>query len=132
MKNQFLKFILGYTFTFKAYAKNVREKTTKCSLKTDIYQSTVAPNCFKNTETLDYLISFKKNFCLMSDLKFTMSEVTFRLLQFLVFYLNSVEGKSDENDDSDFETLLHFETIETYCYCSNVISVSNKRTKKNL
>ena len=68
----------------------------------------------------------------MSDLKFTMSEVTFRLLQFLVFYLNSVEGKSDENDDSDFETLLHFETIETYCYCSNVISVSNKRTKKNL
>ena len=67
----------------------------------------------------------------MSDLKFTMSEVTFRLLQFLVFYLNSVEGKSDENDDSDFETLLHFETIETYCYCSRVISVSNKRTKKN-
>ena len=48
MKNQFLKFILGYTFTFKAYAKNVREKTTKCSLETDIYQSTVAPNCFKN------------------------------------------------------------------------------------
>ena len=66
----------------------------------------------------------------MSDLKFTMSEVTFRLLQLLVFDLNLGEGKSDENDDSDFETLLHFETIETYCYCSRVISVSNKRTKK--
>ena len=32
--DQFLKFILGCMFTIKAYAKNVREKTTKCSLKT--------------------------------------------------------------------------------------------------
>ena len=52
MKNQFLKYILGYTFTFKACAKNVREKTTKCSVKTDIYQSAVAPNCFKNHKLL--------------------------------------------------------------------------------
>ena len=57
--NEILKFILGYRFIFKAYVKKVREKTTKCSLKTaevwldavrkfDIYQSTVAPNCFKS------------------------------------------------------------------------------------
>ena len=31
---QFLKYILGCRFTFKAYVENVREKTTKCSLKT--------------------------------------------------------------------------------------------------
>ena len=31
---QVLKFILGCRFTFKACAKNVREKTTKYSLKT--------------------------------------------------------------------------------------------------
>ena len=60
--NGILKFILGHRFIFKAYVKNVREKTTKCSLKTDevlldavpkfdIYQSTVAPNCFKSHAT---------------------------------------------------------------------------------
>ena len=31
---QFLKFILSCRFTFNAYAKIIREKTTKCSLKT--------------------------------------------------------------------------------------------------
>ena len=31
---QLLKFILGCRFTFKAYAKNVREKTAKYILKT--------------------------------------------------------------------------------------------------
>ena len=60
--------MLGCRFSFNAYAKNVREQATKCSLKTtgsigcwwtctylnfldlrkfDIYQVTVAPNCFK-------------------------------------------------------------------------------------
>ena len=29
-------------------------------------------------------------------------------IQFLVFFLSLEERKSDENDDSDFETLLHF------------------------
>ena len=28
------KFTLGFRFSFKAYVKNVREKATKCSLKT--------------------------------------------------------------------------------------------------
>ena len=56
------KFMLGCRLSFEAYAKIVREKATKCSLKTtealldadehlltsDIYQGTVAPNCFKN------------------------------------------------------------------------------------
>ena len=59
--------MLGCRFYFEAYAKNVREKATKCSLKTaepqlrfywmlmnmylrkfDVYQSTVAPNYFKS------------------------------------------------------------------------------------
>ena len=30
----FLKFILGCRFSFEAYAKNVKEKATKCSLET--------------------------------------------------------------------------------------------------
>ena len=29
----FLKFMLGFRFSFEAYAKNVREKAAKCSLK---------------------------------------------------------------------------------------------------
>ena len=55
--------MLGCRFNFEPYAKNVREKATKCSLKTDeirldnnvhvltkfdIYQERVAPNCFKS------------------------------------------------------------------------------------
>ena len=57
------KFMLGCRFNFEPYAKNVREKAAKCSLKTDeirldnnvhvltkfdIYQGRVAPNCFKS------------------------------------------------------------------------------------
>ena len=30
-----------------------------CLPKFDIYQSTVAPNCFKSQQTLDVLLSFK-------------------------------------------------------------------------
>ena len=59
----FLKFMLGCRFSFEAYVKNVREKATKLSLKLltfywvlmdmcspnlDIYQGTVALNCFKS------------------------------------------------------------------------------------
>ena len=59
--------------------KYVKEKETKCYLNTtevllmlmdvslpkfDIYQGTVAPNCFKSQphKTLDVLIFFKKSF----------------------------------------------------------------------
>ena len=57
------KFILGCRLNVEAYEKNVREKTTKCSLKTIeillnadehvltwvwVYQGTVAPNYFKS------------------------------------------------------------------------------------
>ena len=57
-----IKFMLGCGFIFEAYAKNIRETATKCSLKNtefpldsdgyvlckfDIYQGTMAPNCFK-------------------------------------------------------------------------------------
>ena len=45
-----------------------------CILKFDIYQGKVAPNCLKN-DAFDILIFFKKKFCLMSDLKFTLSDV---------------------------------------------------------
>ena len=74
--------------------KNVRKKTTKCSLKTaedlldtdghlpkfDIYQSTVAQNCFKshkNSWCSDFFPKKKKkkkNY-LMSNLKFTLPDV---------------------------------------------------------
>ena len=49
-----------------------------CSPNFDTYQVTVAPNCFKShTQTLDLLLLFKKkkNGCLMSGLKFTLSDV---------------------------------------------------------
>ena len=57
--------MLGCRLIFAPYAKNVRHKATKCSLKTaeillddddmwlpkfDIYQSAIASNCFKNNK----------------------------------------------------------------------------------
>ena len=57
--------MLGCRLIFAAYAKNVRHRATKCSLKTaeilldndgmrlpkfDIYQSAIASNCFKNNK----------------------------------------------------------------------------------
>ena len=67
--------------------KNVRKKTTKCSLKTaedlldtdghlpkfDIYQSTVAQNCFKshkNSWCSDFFQKKKKKKKKLSDVKF--------------------------------------------------------------
>ena len=41
-----------------------------------IYQGTGATNCFKSHTNLDVLIFFKKKFCLMSGLKFTLSDAT--------------------------------------------------------
>ena len=55
--------MLGCRFRFKAYAKNIKEKARKCSLKTtevlldadehvltqfDIYEGAVAPSYFKS------------------------------------------------------------------------------------
>ena len=52
--------MLSCRFNFEAYAKNVKEKSTKGCLETteilldadlpkfDIYQDTVSPNCFKS------------------------------------------------------------------------------------
>ena len=63
--------------SIKTYAKNVRGKVTKCSLKTtevlrmlmnmslpkfDIYQGTVAPNYFKSYTNSRYLDYSKKSF----------------------------------------------------------------------
>ena len=68
-------FILGCKFTFKAYAKNVTEKTTKRSLKTVdghvlcfiflIVQK--APNCFKSHTNSCCPDFFQKYF--LSDLR---------------------------------------------------------------
>ena len=72
---QFLKFLSDCRFNFKAYAKNVREKTTKSWHKFDIYQSTVAPNCFKshtNSWCLDFFQI--KNVFLISDMKSILSD----------------------------------------------------------
>ena len=50
-----------------------------CLPKFNIYEGTVTPNCFKS-QTLNVMIFFKKNkFCLMSSLKFTLSDVTLLL-----------------------------------------------------
>ena len=78
------KFMLGRRFSFEAREK--REKTTKCSLKTtdfllDAYEHVLTEIWYlsqtqTNTQTLDDLIVFKKQFCLMSDLKFTLFDVT--------------------------------------------------------
>ena len=55
-----------YKFSFEGYAKNVREKPTKCSLKTthvlldaggDIYEGTIVPNCF-NSHTNSWCLFF--------------------------------------------------------------------------
>ena len=48
-----------------------------CLPKFDIYQSTVPPNCFKShAKYLCPDFFQKKFFCLMSDLKFTLPDVT--------------------------------------------------------
>ena len=60
-------------------------------LKFDIYQSTIAPNYLRVTKTLDTPISSKKKtFCLMSDLKFTLPDVTSFLLDNLYGLLKIV------------------------------------------
>ena len=48
--------------------------------KCDIYQGTVATNCFKTQKILKSSVFFKKRFCLMSGLKFNLSGVTWFLL----------------------------------------------------
>ena len=80
--------MLGYSFSFKAYAKKVRENKTECSLKTtevllysdghmfsfkfiEVEQVQIA---LRATQTLDALIFFL-NFCLISGLKFALSDV---------------------------------------------------------
>ena len=80
--------MLGYSFSFKAYAKKVRENKTECSLKTtevllysdghmfsfkfiEVEQVQIA---LRATQTLDALIFFF-NFCLISGLKFALSDV---------------------------------------------------------
>ena len=84
---QFLKFMLGCRFSFKAYA-NIREKATKCSLKTtEVLLNTdghvltfslifikVAPNCF-NSHTNSWCPDFFKKNCLMSDLKSPLFDI---------------------------------------------------------
>ena len=48
-----------------------------CLHKFEIYQGIVAPNSFKSRTNFWYPDFFQKNwFCLMSDLKFTLSDVT--------------------------------------------------------
>ena len=82
--------MLGCRFSFEAYAKNVREKVTKCPTEVLRFYWMLVNICspkfdikvqqlqtvLRATETLDVLIFFKKMFCLMSDLKFTLSDIT--------------------------------------------------------
>ena len=80
--------MLGYSFSFKAYAKKVRENKTECSLKTTevllysdghmfsfiFIEEEQVQIALRATQTLDALIFFK-NFCLISGLKFALSDV---------------------------------------------------------
>ena len=84
--------MLGCRFSFEAYAKNVREKPTKCCFKTtevavdtdghmclpkfDIYQGTVAQNCFRSHTNSWCPDFFQKKSCRMSGLKFTLFDMT--------------------------------------------------------
>ena len=97
------KFMLGCRVSFEAYAKSVREKVTKCSLKTaevlldigcilmdmclpkfNICQSTVAPES-QSIITLDVVIFFRKKH--LSDVR---SEIHLHLqIQFYnLFYVS--------------------------------------------
>lgn len=80
--------MLGYSFSFKAYAKKVRENKTECSLKTTevllysdghmfsfiFIEEEQVQIALRATQTLDALI-FLKNICLISGLKFALSDV---------------------------------------------------------
>ena len=81
-----------------------------CLPKFDIYQGTVAPNFLRAKQTLDVLIFFKKRFCLMPSLKFTLSDVTtFRPdnlsgLKKIIF--RSVQGRGDFSENILLKGLL--------------------------
>ena len=103
--------MLGCRFCFELYAKNIREKTTKCSLKTkdilldadgmclpkfNICQGTVALNCFKAAVSP----SKKKNFYLLqSHLKMMKNPFYFilkalfglKIFKFLFWHFAHVE-----------------------------------------
>ena len=81
------KLMLDCRFSFRAYVTNVREKATKCSLKTtEVLLDSLGSLIFikiqqlqialRARRTLDVLIFFKKMFCLIAGLKFTRSNVT--------------------------------------------------------
>ena len=61
--------------------------TDVCLLKFDNYQGTGINFFLRVTQTLDVLIFFKKTFCPMSGLKFTLSDVT----SFLPYNLSGLD-----------------------------------------
>ena len=65
-----------------------------CLPKFDIYQGTVAPECFKSLTNIQ--IFFERKFCLMSGLKFTLSDVTLFLWQNLSVLKKNVFGPVSE------------------------------------
>ena len=81
--------MLGCWFSFEAYAKNVREKANKCSLKTTevlLLMDMFLPKfifiklqqlqiVLRARQTLDVLVFYKSKFCLMSGLNFTLPDV---------------------------------------------------------
>ena len=123
------------------YAKNVKEKETKCSLKTtevplnadghvltttfDIYQGTIAPNCFKS-HTNSWCFDFcQKKFCLMCDLKFYLSKhrfyrticpglkkITFRPNSKLLHFFK----QEYHNENCFFRTLMQLFFTQVYQY----------------
>ena len=82
-------FFIPIYFSFSALLRWLSEKVTKGCLETtevlldadlpkfEIYQGTVSPNCFKSPKN-SWCPDFcsKKRLCLMSGLKFTLSNVT--------------------------------------------------------
>ena len=87
--------ILGYWFSFEAYAKNLREKATQCYLKPTevlLYVDGQEPHKFLISWT------FQKRFFLMSGLKFTLTNVTLFLQRRVRLTLWSAVVKAFAND----------------------------------
>ena len=122
--------MLGYKFSFETYVKNVREKATKCSLKTtsrfysmlmdidlpkfDIYQGTVAPYCLKSHTNFCCCAYFQKKVLSMSGLKLTLSFVTSFLLDICLELIKTY-----------IQACSHYKVHLTICFCylNNLLSI---------
>ena len=81
--------MLGCKFSFKVYAKSVREKATKCSLKTNEVMLDADGHVITE-QTLDTLIFFKKE--VLSDVRSEIYLVRPDVTSFLPDNLSGLEN----------------------------------------